>query len=384
MIVPMEKLGNMVEILSGFPFDSKHFRDDEGVPLIRIRDVVRGSTATRYAGDYDPRFIINNEEVLIGMDGEFNVARWRGGPALLNQRVCRISSRNGRLDERYLYRFLPQALKKIEDATPYVTVKHLSTKDIREIQLPLPPLAEQKRIAAILDAAEALREKRRQAIELVRTHELAVLLKTLKNGALKRVSLASLAVSSKNSFANGPFGSDLLTSELIDQGVPVIYIRDVRDGVYRRRSTACVSARKATQLNYCRVASGDVLIAKVGDPPGTAAIYPSEEPNGIVTQDVVRLQVDRTIASPEYLVAYLNSPVGRSQVSTVTVRGTRARFSLGDFKRLEVELPPLDRQIEFARVGDALTIITESMRTSLTQIVDLGTSLQHRAFRGEL
>ena len=82
----------------------------------------------------------------------------------LNQRVCRIKSCGGELDDGYLSHFLPGALKRIEDATPFVTVKHLSVKDIRDIEIPLPPLAEQQRIAAILDQAEALRAKRRHAL----------------------------------------------------------------------------------------------------------------------------------------------------------------------------------------------------------------------------
>ncbi len=84
--------------------------------------------------------------------------------ALLNQRVCKIDEISGDIDRGYLGRFLPVALKEIEDATPFVTVKHLSVKALNEIQIPLPPLAEQKRIAAILDAADNLRAKRRESL----------------------------------------------------------------------------------------------------------------------------------------------------------------------------------------------------------------------------
>lgn len=156
----MVKLGEIVSILSGFAFDSSAFSDKTGFPVIRIRDVKRGYTKTFYNSKYDPSFIIVKGDMLIGMDGEFNVGVWKSEPALLNQRVCKIESCNPkRLDNRYLLHFLPFELKKIEDRASFVTVKHLSVKDIREIPIPLPPLATQQRIAEILDKADALRQK---------------------------------------------------------------------------------------------------------------------------------------------------------------------------------------------------------------------------------
>ena len=164
---PLAKLDNHVDILSGFAFKSESFNDrGEGLPLVRIRDVVPGVSDTYYSGEYSSDFLLSDGDLLIGMDGDFNRARWKGGQALLNQRVCKITARADSLDQGYLYHFLPKALEKIHAETPAVTVKHLSVKGIRAIEIPLPPLPEQKRIAAILDKADAIRRKRQQAIQL--------------------------------------------------------------------------------------------------------------------------------------------------------------------------------------------------------------------------
>jgi type I restriction enzyme S subunit len=162
------RLGDHVKFLSGFAFKSKLFNDDGlGLPVVRIRDVVRGHSETFYSGEYDDRYVVERGEYLIGMDGEFNLARWRSDRALLNQRVCKVDSLSDDVDRDYLAKFLPVALKAIEDATPFVTVKHLSVKTLNEVQIPLPPLDEQKRIAAILDAADELRAKRRASLALL-------------------------------------------------------------------------------------------------------------------------------------------------------------------------------------------------------------------------
>src|SRR5262249_4437952 len=161
---------------------------------------------------------------------------------------------------------------------------------------------------------------------------------------------------------NGPFGSELLTEELQEEGVPVIYIRDIRDGEYARVSTSYVTERKARDLAVCATRPGDVLVAKVGDPPGVAAVYPEGQPAGIVTQDVIRIRVLRDTAFPEFIAAYLNSAVGRCKVAGITIRATRARFALKDFKALNVELPPIAFHYEFAYRVNAIERVRAEQR----------------------
>jgi type I restriction enzyme S subunit len=80
------------------------------------------------------------------MDGDFNCARWRGEPGLLNQRVCKVTLHSEEYDERFLDYVLPGYLKAINDATSSVTVKHLSSRTVEEIPLPRPPIQEQQAI----------------------------------------------------------------------------------------------------------------------------------------------------------------------------------------------------------------------------------------------
>ena len=161
-----KELGDLVTFLSGFAFDAENFNSEgNGIPIVRIRDVSRGRTSTFYDGPFDDRFVLQDGASLVGMDGEFNLARWRGGRALLNQRVLKIDEVADEVDRRYLDFFLARELKKIEASTPSVTVKHLSTKTLKKLEVSFPPVAEQWRIADILDRADALRATRQAAIE---------------------------------------------------------------------------------------------------------------------------------------------------------------------------------------------------------------------------
>ena len=135
------------------------------MPLIRIRDVKEGHTDTYYKGDYSEEFIIRKGDYLIGMDGEFNIEPWKSEDGLLNQRVCKIESKSVEVSIRYIYRFLKKELKRIEDDTPFVTVKHLSAKRLNQVQLAVPPIAEQEKIVAELDCLSGIIEKKKQQLK---------------------------------------------------------------------------------------------------------------------------------------------------------------------------------------------------------------------------
>lgn len=163
-------LSDVAHVQNGFAFKSAYFHPDDGVPLVRIRDIANEETEHRYFGDFDGRYLIARGDILIGMDGDFGVSRWRGGQALLNQRVCKITLTSDCFDERFLFLCLQPFLDAINAETSSVTVKHLSSRTIEEIPLPLPPLSEQRRIVAKIEelfseldkGIESLKTARRQ------------------------------------------------------------------------------------------------------------------------------------------------------------------------------------------------------------------------------
>lgn len=141
----------VTKLLAGFPFNSDLFSTDEtDMPLIRIRDIMNTSTESFYSGSYSSAYIIRKGDVLVGMDGDFNIAIWNGPDGLLNQRVCKVEDVPG-YSARYAYYVLPRLLKCINDVTYSTTVKHLSTFDIYREYFPVPPIKEQKAIADYLD-----------------------------------------------------------------------------------------------------------------------------------------------------------------------------------------------------------------------------------------
>lgn len=260
------------------------------------------------------------------------------------------------------------------------SMQNLPQDGFRAFVVPVPPLKEQETIADFLDREtakiNALVEEQKRLIELLKEKRQAVISQAVTKGLDPSVpmkdsgmewlgqvpahwgsarKLIDLAGAEKHTFVNGPFGSDLLTEELTDEGVPVIYIRDIKPNGYQRVSEWHVTPDKAAQLAFCSVVPGDIIVAKVGDPPGLAAVYPDDEPAGIVTQDVIRLRLDRARAAPGYVRWLLNSRYGQTMIDGISVESTRTRVGLGEYKQLRFFVPPLREQQELARHLDAVT-----------------------------
>src|SRR3989338_4898394 len=159
-----KQLGDLLKIQNGYAFESERFNGaKQGLPLIRIRDLERGFSNTFYDGKYDSAYEVKDGDFLIGMDGEFRCYRWHGGKALLNQRVCRLQCFDSGINSNYIFYGINKHLSEIEAQTSYVTVKHLSSKQIAQIKMPVPQLEEQERIVKLLHDADELRKLRAQA-----------------------------------------------------------------------------------------------------------------------------------------------------------------------------------------------------------------------------
>lgn len=162
---PVARLGDLLSVQNGFAFDSSKFNNSlKGVPIIRIRDVNSGFSNTYFDGKFDSKYLVHNGDLLIGMDGDFRSKIWLDGDALLNQRVCRLYDFKN-VKKEYVHYLIQSKLDEIHSSTFAVTVKHLSSKQIEAIEIPLPPLDVQEQIVSELDSYAAIIEGAKKIFE---------------------------------------------------------------------------------------------------------------------------------------------------------------------------------------------------------------------------
>ena len=370
----MEKLLTEVcDIQYGYPFDSTKFSETEGTPLIRIRDVVRGYSETFTTEEYNPDYLVHQGDLLIGMDGEFNIAKWGNTPAVLNQRVCRLIPKSS-IDKGYLYYCMPFILKKIEAKTPFVTVKHLSAKELNKAKIPLPSLDEQRRIAAVLDKVSDLIAKRKQQLdkldEIVKARFVEMfgqdnypchaLIELITTGAG-----LSYGIVQPGDEGTGDMGV-LRPVDLVDGGISTAAIK------YIDRSIG--NGFKKTEL------TGNELLITVRGTTGITALTDSRFKNMNVTRGIAVIRYDQSKINPIYLNCYLNSNESQHYIQEHTRGATLQQINLSDLRTLQISVPPMILQEDFAVFVKQIDKLKLTIQRSCDKLEVLKKALMQRYF----
>lgn len=301
-------------------------------------------------------------------------ANWVCGPDLLPE---------------YLYEALRASGGQFDKEKQGTTHKTIYMPVLERFRVLVPPLPEQRRIADILDKADAIRRKRKEAIalteELLRSAFLEIFGDPLTNPkGWPTAAIEDVASSDRNALAIGPFGSNLLASDYTERGHPVVFVRDLVTERFVWKSDVFVSARKFEELAAHHAEPGDVLATKMGTPPGIACVVPQGFPRAVVTADVVKISVDRTKVFPDYLAAAINSSWGRHQIAGITAGVTRAKITLRDFRKVQVRLPDLEQQGRYVNYATKVRGSAEGQTAAMRHAEDLFNSLVARAFSGAL
>ena len=262
---------------------------------------------------------------------------------------------------------------------------HLYPKDVARLRIPLPPLAEQKRIAGILDAADALRAKRREALAQLDTLLQSTFLDMFGDPVTNPLRWPATSLSAiSEQLTDGPFGSNLKTTHYVEKGVRVIRLQNIGVGELLNDDVAYISEGHFGSLprNHCR--PGDVIIGTMGDPNLRACIIPTSLPRALNKADCILMRVDMTRADHNFVCWLLNNP-SMVAMALQLVRGqTRGRISLGRLKELQIYLPPMDLQHRFTAIVESVERQKARQRAHLAELDTLFASLQSRAFRGDL
>ena len=356
-----KKLADVLQIQNGYAFDSKKFNPSKGMPLVRIRSLKLGiETETWFDGPYDDRYVVKAGDLLIGMDGEFGCFEWKGNPSLLNQRVCRLQDFTGALIPKFLFYGVNDYLKAIEDVTGFATVKHLSSKQVLDIDFPVPPLPEQHRIVAILDeafdgiaTAKANAEKNLQNARALFESHLQSVFTERGEGWVETTVGDQLTLQR---------GFDITKDQQVDGSVPVVSSGGIKSfhNTPMAKAPGVVIGRKGT-LGKCFFLDRDY--------------WPHD----------TTLWVKDFKGNEPRFVYYLLLGLDVKHLDSGTANPALNRNQVHPIK---ISWPPVSKQHELIHRFDALSEETQRLESiyqqKLTALDDLKKSLLHQAFSGQL
>ena len=265
--------------------------------------------------------------------------------------------------------------------------KTLNKAKLKILQIPLPPLAEQKRIAGILDAADALRATRRESLAqldiLLQSTFLDLFGDPIGNG-WAMATVKDVASNEKGAIRTGPFGSQLLHSEFVDKGTRVLGIDNAAANEFRKGEPRFITPQKYEHLRRYTVRPGDVLITIMGT-CGRCAVVPDDIGMAINTKHLCCITLDREKCLPGFMHAYfLRHLIARRYLERSAKGAIMSGLNMGIIKALPIPVPPLDLQHRFATIVESIEQQKASQRAHFAELDILFASLQSRAFRGDL
>jgi len=378
-----------------------------GIKLLNVANIEKGGTLNlaktdRHLGEEEvekkySHFLIDAGDLVIASSGisfdDDGLLRTRGAfvessdlPLCMNTSTIRFKA-TSKSDLRYL-RFWLDSRDFRSQITKLVTgsaQQNFGPTHLKATTINLPPLAEQKRIARILDAADALRAKRREALAQLDALLQSTFLTLFGDPVTNPMGWE---ISTVGKFAAVQGGLQVTAArKSCPVEVPYLRVANVYRGFLSLNEIKTIRATEA-EIQRTLLNMHDLLIVEGhgnAEEIGRGALWDGSIKKCVHQNHIIRVRFDKDKILPVYGCEYINSPGGRRHLLRAgkTTSGLNT-ISVSEVRATPVALPPLPLQQKFARIVESVERQKAAQRAHLAELDALFASLQHRAFRGEL
>jgi type I restriction enzyme S subunit len=323
---------------------------------------------------------------MMGTIGELAIVPEGTGTSIMDSHLLRFRPNTDLCDRKYIIWTIKcsAAVKQsLNRNARGAIMRGLNSGIIKELPIPLPPLPEQRRIAAILDKADAIRRKRQQAIKITGDFLRATFLDIFGDPVINPKGWPTpklIEIVDKRR----PITYGILKPgpDIID-GIPYIRVVDMKDGVILVDQVRKTTESIANQYQRSILKAGDLLLSIRGH-VGRLAIVPSELDGGNITQDTARITPRNEHCNVPYLFLCLNTNSFQKEMRRFVKGAAVKGINLGDVKNLKIPLPPKPLQEKIANIQAHISKTIFRQESNYNEAVELFNSISLNAFRGEL
>ncbi|EMW7170426.1 restriction endonuclease subunit S [Vibrio fluvialis] len=364
-----------------------------GIPLVTSKNLKNGkidfSTCTNISGEdheqISKRSAVDDGDILYAMIGTIgNPVIVQGDSDFSIKNVALFKFSKSQVFNRFFYHLLGSSLvtQQFEKNARGGTQKFVSLGNIRALQIPLPPLDEQKRIAAILDKADAIRQKRKQAIDLADEFLRSVFLDMFGDPV---TNPKGWEVRTLGELATKVTDGEHQTPKRSDKGFKLLSARNIQQGYIDIESEKVDYVGEAEFQRITKrlsIRKSDVLLSCSGT-IGRVSMNTLNEPFCLV-RSVAVIRLAENGVSPEYLVGYLGTSAMQSVMKKEANSSGQPNLFQNQIKQLKVLVPPLEIQNKYKELCDYFVSKKGSLDRAEEHQTELFRSLSQKAFSGQL
>lgn len=383
------RFGDLCKLQNGRAFKPEEW-SEEGTPIVRIQNLNDETKPFNYCNfDVEKRFWINSGDLLFSWSGtpgtSFGAFFWNRGKGFLNQHIFRVDVKEELVDKHYLrYALNSLIVKIIDQAHGGVGLKHITKAKLEEVQIPLPPLAEQRRIASILDKADELRQKRQQAIEKLDQLLQSTFIEMFGDPVSNPKQFICKTLEQISCFENGDRSSNYPSgNDLVFAGIPFLSTKNIRCNVYDETNLNFITEEKFSSLSRGKVKNNEILITLRGT-LGATCIFKSKYDTAFINAQMMIIRSNPLIMSNDFLHAILSFESMQEYFRRVGQGAAVPQLTATQLKKLEIIIPSIELQNEFLRINQEIQKLKNEFSNSFSKYDLLFKSLQNQAFSGTL
>jgi type I restriction enzyme S subunit len=333
------------------------------------------------------RYSFDGDYVLVAGNGDLNVKHYIGKFDAY-QRTYAIKSDKEKLDSRFLFYFLSKYIDVLRNQSIGGVIKYIKIGNLTDAKIPLPPLAEQQKIAAILDAADSLRQKDQQLIDHYTTLSQSLFLEMFGDPVTnpmgwERTAFGSLITVLTDYHANGSYEVLKKNVELKSENDYALMVRttDLEHNNYDD-NVVYISQHAYEYLHKSKVYGGEIIISKIGS-AGKVFLMPYLNRPVSLGMNAFLLRFDNNLNNL-FVYYLLTSKFGEIEIGK-RIKGAVTKTIRKDaLREIDIIIPPIALQNQFAKRIQAIESQKQQAQASLEKSNDLFNSLLQRAFNGEL
>lgn len=352
------------------PDGSSYNFDSNGHPLIAGAGDFGSDTPSPKKFTTLPTRISKKGDIILCIRATIGDLNWSDRDYCLGRGVAGIRPNPSQIDPKYLWFALQSQKKALESQGTGSTFKQVSRSDVERLKIFVPSLPEQRRIATILDKADAIRRKRRQAIDLMNDFLRSVFLEMFGESALGRESWKEVRLEEILKFLTS--GSRGWAKYYAPSGDLFIRIQNVGNNKLMLDDVAYVQAPAGAEAVRTKVQSGDILLSITAD-LGRTAVIPNEIETAFINQHLAILRV--VDAEPIFVSAFLASEEGQRQICRLDRVGVKSGLNFDDIKSLKIVLPPKNAQCKFVEIYKKVIAAEKQVINSETTMSEFFKSL---------
>lgn len=346
----MIELGDVATYINGYAFKPKD-RGKVGLPIIRIQDLTGNAYDLGfYDGEYPEKIEINDGDVLISWSASLGVYVWNRGRALLNQHIFKVVFDKVDIDKNYFVYAVSQKLVEMGMKTHGATMKHIVKKDFDAMMIPYPSLNEQADIAINLNKVSNVIEARKQELQLLDELIKARFVEMFGDVKINPHKYKKNSIKSVLKTCEAGWSGNGTQRIRKDDEIAVLKVSAVTKGYFIPEECKVLDDQENIK-KYVTPEKGDLLFSRANtrEMVGATAIVKEDYPSLILPDKLWKIKF-RDNVNVFYMKYVLSSKSVRNQFSVVSTgtSGSMYNVSMDKFKAIEVPLPPIELQNQFA------------------------------------